>query len=87
MKARTLLAIIAVLGLTLLSTLPAFAAQGQITEVNPSGGRDPGIYITLPSPAQGQITDVNPTGIGFAQHAHPPGLSGGLSNCPEAGIC
>lgn len=37
MKVRHLLAILTVLALTVLSAGPAFAAQGQITEVNPSG--------------------------------------------------
>ena len=86
MKVRALVLITAILSMTLLSVAPAFAAQGQITEVNPSGVAA-GVYVTPPAPAQGQITEVNPSGVGFALHAHPPGLSRGASQCPTTGGC
>ena len=73
MKIRMMLTLATVLGLLASLAGPALAAQGQITEVNPSGTGK--IIITLPLNAKGVITDVNPSGVGFKAHGggHRPG--------------
>ena len=66
----------------------ALAAQGQITEVNPSGiSVADSITDVGPPPclaAQGQIVDVNPPGLSLADEI--TGLGSLISNRPPAGI-
>jgi hypothetical protein len=61
--------------------VPALAAQGQITEVNPSGiiTRTATGFEVEPPTAKGVITEVNPSGVGFA----PRGLGKGTTQCPQ----
>ena len=66
-----------------LTATTVFVAQGQITEVNPSGvggvsvtSNGPGVRLKVevaPNSAKGIIVDVNPSGSrGTSRAVHPP---------------